>query len=108
MPELARPINVLELQDGESRSFRVVRFETGEEIIRPAHAPNGKRVRVLRLHVSADDKPDFPHYWDVTSTRLYAQLLPQLQVAGLLSAKWTITARGIQPKKYFTVERVRS
>ena len=108
MPELARPINVLELQDGESQTFRVVRFELGEEVIFPLHAPNGKRVRVLRLHVSAADKPDFPHYWDVTSTRLYAQLLPQLQVAGLLSAKWTVTARGIQPKKYFTVERVSS
>jgi len=108
MPELARPINVLELQDGDEVTFRIVRFETGEEVIFPLHAPNGKRVRVLRLHVSAADKPDFPHYWDVTSTRLYAQLLPQLQVAGLLSAKWTVTARGIQPKKYFTVERVSS
>ena len=108
MPELARPFNALELQDGESQSFRVVRFEVGEQVIFPQHAPNGKRVPVLRLHVSADDKPDFPHYWDVTSTRLYAQLLPQLQVAGLLSAKWTITARGIPPKKYFSVDRVRS
>lgn len=108
MAELAKPLNLLELQDGESRTFRVVRFEVGEELIRPAHAPNGKLVRVLRLHVSAADKQDFPHYWDVTSTRLYAQLLGQLQVAGLLSAKWTITARGIQPKKYFTVERVLS
>lgn len=108
MPELPKPLNVVELQDGESITFRVSRFETGEETIFPGHAPQGKLVRVLRLHVPAEDKPSFPHYWDVTSTRLYAQLLPQLQLARTMTLRWKITAHGIQPKKYFTVERVPS
>lgn len=106
MAELPGPSNILELRDGESVSFTAVRFETGEATITPAHAPQGKRVNVLRVHVRAQDHPVFPHYWDITSARLYAQLLPQLRITGSLIVRWTITARGIPPKKYYSVERV--
>src|SRR5712691_7929113 len=100
MPELAKPYSMLDLANGESVAFTVVRYETGDTIITPPHAPDGKHVKVLRLHVRREDKPDFPPYYDITSTRLYPQLLPQLQIA-----KWRITARGFPPKRYFSVER---
>lgn len=106
MVELAKPLNVLELADGESKSFTITKYELGETVINPAHAPQGKLVKVLRLHVRPQDHPTFPHYIDVTSSRLYAQLLPQLQLTERLTVRWTLTARGIPPKKYFTVERV--
>lgn len=104
MADLDKPMSVLELQDGQSLSFRVVRFELGTATIKPAHAPDGKLVQVLRVHVRPQDKPAFPHYWDITSTRLYAQLLPQLRVESLFSRLFTITARGIPPKRNFTLE----
>jgi hypothetical protein len=106
MAELPKPLNVLELPDGQSVTFRITRYDLGEETIYPAHAPQGKVVKVLRVHVPPEDLPTFPHYWDLTSTRLVAGLLPQLQLTERLVARWTITARGIPPKKYFSVERV--
>ncbi len=106
MAELDKPLNPLELGDGEKVSFTVVRWELGETLIAPQHAPQGKRVQVLRLHVRPEDKAEFPPWWDITSTRLYAQLVPQLRILGLLTTRWVITAQGFPPKKYFRVERV--
>ncbi len=108
MAELPRPLNALELADGESKTFTVLRWEVGEEVITPPHAPQGKRITVLRVHVRPDDVVHFPPYYDLTSARLVANLKPQLEHVGLLSARWTITAHGFPPKKYFTVERVTS
>ncbi len=104
MADLDPPFNPLELRDGDSVSFRVVRYELGTKLIYPEHAPQGKLVNVVRVHVRPEDKPDFPHYWDITSAKLGAQVLPQLRVEPLYSRRFTITARGIQPKKTFTLE----
>lgn len=106
MVQLAEPFNALELQDGESVSFTVLRWETGERVIYPGHAPAGKQVKVLRVHVPLADVGHFPAWWDITSTRLYALLLPQFQLVGNLVVRWTVTAHGFQAKKYFSVERV--
>lgn len=105
MPELPKPLNLLELSDGQSKSLTVLRHEIGETVIFPAHAPQGKTVKVLRLHVRPEDHPSFPHYFDVTSSRLYAQWLPQLSLTDRLTVRWKVTARGIPPTKYFTLER---
>jgi len=105
MAELPKPLNVLELQDGESRRFTVTRFEQGEETIFPGHAPQGKKIQVLRVHVRPEDVEHAPYYWDITSSRLVAQLRPQLALVGNLTVRWQVTAHGIAPKKYFTVER---
>ncbi len=106
MAELAPPLQPIELEEGQSRSFTALRWETGEAIITPGHAPQGKKINVLRIHVRPEDAPGFPHYIDITSARLFAQLRPQLDITGRLIVRWTITAHGIAPKKYFTVERV--
>ena len=105
MPELERPYSMLDLRDGDSVAFTVLRHERGSTVITPPHAPNGKMVPVLRVHVRPDEKPDFPHWYDITSTRLVAQLGAMLDTVGAQVAKYRITARGIPPKRYFSVER---
>jgi hypothetical protein len=51
------------------------------------------------------DKPSPLHYWDISSKRLQADLLPRLQThqGGVLSV--TITATGYKPTKVFSVEQ---
>ena len=58
--------------------FRVLRWELGEMQIRPRDEPLGKAVQSLRLHGPPDDQPSGPPYWDITSKRLIAMLLPLL------------------------------
>ena len=58
--------------------FRVLRWELGEMQIRPRDEPLGKAVQSLRLHCPPDDQPSGPPYWDITSKRLIAMLLPLL------------------------------
>lgn len=106
MAEIGQPFEHLELQDGQSASFRALRYEQGETIIKPRHAPQGKNVAVLRIHVPADDKPSFPHYWDVTQNGLIAQLGPHLLRSDLGSIRFHVTAYGYAEKKRYrlTVE----
>jgi len=58
--------------------FRVLRWEMGEMQIHPRDEPLGKTVPSLRLHIPAGDQPAGPPYWDITSKRLIAMLLPLL------------------------------
>ena len=104
MATLEGPVELLELKDGESRTFTVERWEQGELMIRPAHRPDGKVVPQLRLHVSTADKPTFPHYWDVTATTLVAQLRPWLQRPDRARWRITVKAQGVGEKKRFSVE----
>lgn len=104
MATLADPRELLELGDGESRTFTVLRWELGEAVIRPRHQPDGKDVPHLRLHVPPQDKPTFPQYWDVHAKTLVAQLLPWLRSADLPRTRFTVTAHGVGEKKRFSVE----
>ncbi len=105
MAELAKPYELLELQDGQSVAFSVLRFERGETTIYPGHKPEGKRINVLRVHVPVSDKPTFPSYYDLTSERLIAQLGAELARPDVSRLRFRITARGIPPKRTFEVVR---
>lgn len=104
MAELPDPRELLELGDGQSATFRVVKWELGEAVIKPRHQPDGKDVPHLRIHVTAQDKAHFPYYWDVHAKTLVAQLRPQLERADVARLRFTVTARGVGEKKRFTVE----
>ena len=106
MSELPGPVELLELPDGESRSFRALRYDKGTLRVVPKHQPEGKIVTALRVHVPLEDKPLFPHYWDLTAATLVAQLEPHLQRPDLARLRFTITARGIGPRKRFEVQTV--
>jgi hypothetical protein len=104
LQDLIPPLQVPDLVDGQSISFTPLKYEFGEAIITPVHAPQGKRVAVVRLHVLPGDVPHEPSWWDFTSSRLTTQIRGLLPRADLGRARWTITARGIPPKRYFSVE----
>jgi hypothetical protein len=63
--------------------FRVLSWQLGEMQIFPRDTPAGKMVPSLRVHVPLEDKPADVPYWDITSKKLIATLLPILpSIAG--------------------------
>ena len=98
---LSEPMELLELNDGETLTFRVTRWEKEETIIKPAHAPQGKVVTVLRVHVPIEDKPIFPQYWDITSKRAIAQIQPWLEKPGFQNKTFRLTKLGVKPTAHF-------
>ncbi len=101
---LSEPMEILELGDGSSFPLRVLRWEKDEAIIRPAHAPQGKGITVLRVHVRAEDKATTPLYWDITGKGAIALLLPQLTQPGFEKKTFVLSAVGVAPKKRFSLE----
>ena len=103
---LAEPMELLDLEDQDTLVFRVLRWEEEEAIIKPAHAPQGKVVSVLRLHVSAETKPIFPQYWDVTSKRARALLKPWLERGDFSGKLFKLKKLGVKPTAHFMLEVV--
>jgi hypothetical protein len=97
-------MEILELEDGESKTFHVHAHQLDDAIIRPAHAPAGKAIKVLRVHILPGEKPTFPFYWDITGSGAIAQLAPLLDSGNYKGRKFKITAIGAGVKKRHTVE----
>lgn len=97
MALLDAPTEILELGDGESTTFTILRYQRGEIFIIPRGLPAGKEIPIIRLHVSSADKPIGAPYWDVTAGNLIARLLPMLDqlVAGKRPIK--VTKHGQAP-----------
>ena len=101
---LDKPMELLELAPGETRAFTVVRAELGETIITPRDGRPPKTVEDLRLHVDPNDKPLFPHYYDVTAVTLIAQLRDLAQPGAPLPRQLTIAKVGSGPAARFSVQ----
>lgn len=104
---LPEPYEILDLPDRGSASFVPVTYERGTMIIKPRYrgAPAEKVIPVLRIHVRTEDKPFFPHYWDVTSKTATAQLMPMLMDPRARDYLITVTKYGVAPRARFTVSR---
>lgn len=98
------PQEFLELADGETKTLRITRFEVGETIIKTPQAPQGKAIDVVRVHVLAAEKEHAPYYWDISSKRLMALILPKLQAGGYQEKTFVIKASGVKPAKWFDLE----
>jgi len=99
MAEIPGPYEILELADGESLIFHVLRFEEGTMVIHPTWpgAPESKEVEGLRIHVPATSKEWLPYYWDVTAAHLVGGLKPLLPML-IETEKWVkITAGLMRP-----------
>ncbi len=101
MDALAGPFDILELDPGASKSLLISAATLGTMVIHPAHAPAGKTIQVLRVHVDEADKPQFPFYYDLTSQTLIAQLAPQVTFAGYRPRRFLITKVGSGPAARF-------
>jgi hypothetical protein len=125
--DLPEPYEFLDLEHLGSITLNITSYELGTGIIHPtaitprqvrlymmqnslaappvAGTPITIRIPVLRVHGQRIDKPSPLSYWDISSKRLQADLLPRLQTraGGVLSV--TITATGYKPTKVFSVEQ---
>lgn len=97
MVKLEGPVELLELAEGESAEFRVLRWERGELEIRPRHAPAGKIVDAVRLYVPPEDKPAGAPYYDITAGTTIARLLPVLNNVVAAGQRLRFTKRGVPP-----------
>jgi len=103
MPELTKPYEIYEWSDGETRLFTIERWEEGELEIHPRDGRPPKKISVLRLHVPMTEKTEFPHYWDLTSGRLVAQLKAALGVHRGARRRVKITAIGRAPRTHYSI-----
>lgn len=108
MLEVGSPFEFLELQDGQSQSFSVLEWGKGRATVTPTERPQGKEITVIRVAVPPQDKPTFPHYWDLSASTLVAQIEPHLRRPDLAGLRFTVTARGIGLKKRFQLDVVPS
>lgn len=98
------PFELLEMADGEVRTFHIRAWEKGETLIKPPWLPEGKVIKVLRIWVDPEEQPIGLTYWDITSKTLIAQLEPYLERETFRAMVYKITAFGEKPRKRFTVE----
>lgn len=104
MAVIPKPYELMDLQDRETVSFRVLRWEPGEIPIKTQDEPDGKLVQSLRVHVPPEDKPVGLPYWDITSQTLQVQLLAMLRDPVQVKRRFTVTKHGVRPRARFTLE----
>jgi hypothetical protein len=103
---LPGPYEILELADGQSLEFTILRYEIGSLTIHPRWMPPGaeKAIKAMRVYVRREDKPVGVDYWDLTSQLLVAHLQGILGSVPKLPVRVRVKAFGWAPKKRFTVE----
>lgn len=106
MPTLPKPYEIYEWTDGATEEWTVIRWELGELTIEPRDGRPPKDIEVLRIHVGADQKAEYPLYWDLTSARLVGQLRGILSPSGLGPTRIRVTAIGAAPRTHFSVTRI--
>jgi len=104
---LAGPYELFDLADGEVMRLLIYGWERGSMVIHPKFpgAPSVKTIQALRVLVPTDVKATYPHYYDITSKTLIAQLLPFLMEANYKEFSYTITKIGVAPRARFTLLR---
>lgn len=84
---------------------RIHMQQAGVTEIPPAGTPIANVIPVLRVFGTRLDTPSPLGYWDISSKRLTADLLPRLQMYQGSILTVTITAAGEKPTKVFSVEQ---
>jgi len=126
LAELPEPIELIDLEHGNSIVLSITSFQTGKILIHPKN-PGPRQVSIymqqngltappapgtpisnwvpdLRVFGTRLDKPSPLKYWDISGKRLQAQLVPMLEMhrGALLTVK--LTAHGEKPQKTYSVE----
>jgi hypothetical protein len=127
-PELAAPMELLDLENANSITLGIDRYDMGFSTIHPKSPtprdvrifmqqqnltepplpgqPIFKQIPVLRVYGSRVDKPSPSTYWDISSLTLQASLLPILTANAGRRVVVTLTAQGVKPTKRYSVELV--
>lgn len=104
MATLEPPTELLDLEDGASETFRILRWAQGELEIQPREAPAGKTVPAVRIWVPPEDKPLGAPYWDITAGNLIARLLPMLDQLVASGRQIQVTKYGSPPSARHRVD----
>ncbi|MCD6148255.1 hypothetical protein J7J18_02665 [bacterium] len=108
LKELPPPYEIYEFEPCKPAYFKIVGYEIGKIRIQPKWpgAPPEKWVVAIRLHVDPETKPYFPHYWDITPSRLVYQLIGML-TREIPEGMWLKVHRDVPgPKAHFSVQWV--
>jgi len=108
LKELLPPYEIFEFVPCQPVFFKITDFEIGRMNISPKWpgAPATKTIVAIRLHIDPTIKPYYPHYWDITPSRLVHQLAGML-VPRFPKAMWLRVHRDIPgPKAHFSVSWV--
>jgi len=125
-PLLPEPIELLDLEHGNSIKLRIDKYDRGSIVIHPkevsnrhlrlymdqrglteppsAGTPISIEIPALRVYGERLDKASPLHYWDITSKTLQADLLPRLYQNLGPGLVVTFTANGYKPTKRYSVE----
>lgn len=125
--ELPEPYEFLDLEHGDSIQLMIQRHELGTALIHPtaitprqvrlymtqnglteppaAGTPITVRIPVLRVWGARLDKSTDAPYWDISSKRLIADLVPRLNNNGGNPLTVVLTAVGYRPTKRYSVEQ---
>ena len=87
------------------RQVRLHMMQQGLSAPPVAGTPITVRIPVLRVFGQRIDKPSPLSYWDISSKRLQADLVPRLQTRAGSVLSVVITATGYKPTKIFSVEQ---
>lgn len=125
-PDLPEPMELLDLEHGNSIKLQIVKYDRGWTTIHPktvtqrhirlymeqrgltdppaAGTPISVKIPVLRVYGQRLDEPSAVPYWDITSKRLIADLATRLYATGGAPLTVTLTAVGVKPTKRYSVE----
>lgn len=125
-PMLPEPMELLDLEHGNSIQLRIDRYDRGWTVIHPvrvtprhirlymeqhglteppaAGTPISVKIPVLRVYGERLDQTSPLSYWDITSKRLIADLGARLYATGGAPLIVTLTAVGVKPTKRYSVE----
>jgi hypothetical protein len=99
-----KTMELLDLQDAQSATFRVTRWEAYKGTIKTTKEPDGKEIDVLRVYVDPADKKHGLPWYDITAKTLVAQLTPLLDTIVAQRRYVNITKRGVAPMARYSVE----
>ena len=104
-PELKGPFEFLDLPNCETVTLKVLSWDFGRAMVHPPWLPPGelRETEVLRIHVPKEQKPLFPHYYDMGQRTLVPQVMALLTAGVPEGYGIRIHAVGTGPKKRFEV-----
>jgi len=88
----------------EERTFTILRWEKSLYEITPRDGRPTKTILVIRIHLPEEEKPTFPHYWDLGGARLTGQLLPILEATRSFPIRIRVKADVPAPKTHYEVD----
>ena len=103
MPELLAPYNYLHRRGGKAGGvgprFQIYAWAQGTAVFTPKGEPTPIEAPIVRIWIRRLDKPSPVPYYDISSSRLQAQLLPYLTTQSYTGKEFSIRSVGYKPHK---------